>query len=208
MKRERAALTGTGLEPSAVALTSSYEDALGKIKLSRETHQQAIEMGKKHGLNEMPVNLMAAEAVRDVSHGFVDSARHKASGSLSQSDSCSVRASAALVFAQIGDIAQAQKVIDGLQKEYPDDTRVKFVDAPVVQATILLHQKKATEAIAVLEPSRKYELERAGPHFGSSTFAAWRISSCAMARRLPRSFKKFWIIVAWTEPAHSFRWHC
>jgi eukaryotic-like serine/threonine-protein kinase len=165
MKRERAALTGTGLEPSAVALTSSYEDALGKIKLSRETHQQAVEMGKKHGLNEMPVNLMAAEAVRDVSHGFVDSARHKASGSLSQSESRSVRASAALVFAQIGDIAQAQKVIDGLQKEYPDDTRVKFVDAPVVQATILLHQKKATEAIAVLEPSRKYELGARGATF-------------------------------------------
>jgi tetratricopeptide (TPR) repeat protein len=43
-------------------------------------------------------------------------------------------------------------------KEFPDDSMLKYKIAPVVEALNLIYANKAGEAIAVLEPSGKYEL--------------------------------------------------
>jgi serine/threonine protein kinase/tetratricopeptide (TPR) repeat protein len=169
MQRESAWGNGKAIDAIFVQRTSFYEDSIGKVKLSRETAQHAIELGKQHGFTELPTSITGTQAFRDASHGFAESARLKASEVLRLPGDTFPRASAAITFAELGDTAQSQKIIDDLTKEYPSETVIKYAVAPSVQALNLLHRNKPEDAIAALETGRKYELGQMG------AFAAYRI---------------------------------
>jgi hypothetical protein len=69
-----------------------------------------------------------------------------------------VQANVAVAYAFIGDTGQSKKLIDQLDAQYPSDTLLQFNNVAAGKALNLLHEKKTAEAIAVLEPSHKYEL--------------------------------------------------
>ena len=163
MQREISWASGKSDEPFMVRLAASRQDSLGQIKLSRETDKQALLLANRYGLTEMPVTVMALQAYRDAAHGFVESAREKATAVLRLSDERMARAGAALALAQIGDAAQSQKLIDDLSKEFPSSTLFNGFYIPTVQALNLLHQNRTADAITVLEPARKYELGAISP---------------------------------------------
>ena len=162
MQRESAWGNGKAIEAIFLQRTSFYQDAIGKIKLSRETAQHALDLGKQHGFTELPTSITGTQAFRDASHGFTDSARQKADEVLRLPGDIFPRSSAAMTLAELGDTAQSQKLIDDLTKEYPSDTAIKYVVAPSVQALNLLHRNKPQDAIAALEIGRKYELGQMG----------------------------------------------
>jgi hypothetical protein len=162
IQREAAWGNGKAIEAFFLHRLSFYQDSVGKIKLSRETAQRAIDLGKQHGLAELSSSVTGNEAFRDSLHGFTDSARQKAKAVLLLPGHNYPRASAAIAFAESGDGAQSQKLIDDLNKDFPSDTIVKYVVRPFVQAQNSLHRNKPEEAIATLEPSRKYEFGEMG----------------------------------------------
>ena len=157
-QRESAWGNGKAIEAFFVFRVGMTQDAVGKIKLSRQTSQHAMELAKQHGLSELPGNVIANQALRDLMHGYAESARQKAAELPHLPGDINPRAGAAMTFAQLGDSAQAQKNLDELLKLYPEDTTVKYVVVPFVQAHNLLHKNKPEEAIAALEAGRKYEL--------------------------------------------------
>jgi serine/threonine protein kinase/tetratricopeptide (TPR) repeat protein len=163
MQHEASLASGKQSEPFMMRLVASRQDSLGQIKLSHETDKQALLLANRYGLTEMPVTVMALQAYRDAAHGFVESAREKATTVLRISDERMARAGAALALAQIGDAAQSQKLIDDLSKEFPSSTLLNNFCIPTVQALNLLHQNKPADAITVLEPARKYELGAISP---------------------------------------------
>jgi predicted Zn-dependent protease len=131
---------------------------MGKVKLARETMLKASESAKQHGQTELTAAQIARQSVRDAMHGFTDSARKKASEALALQLNRREQGSVAFSLALIGDVAQSRKILAEIVKEYPDDTTIKYSIAPSIEAYNLIHQNKASEAIALLEPSQKYEL--------------------------------------------------
>jgi tetratricopeptide (TPR) repeat protein len=108
--------------------------------------------------------MTAVRAVRDAAHGFSDAARQEAAEALRAPGGRGTRALAALALAQIGDAAKAQKLIDDLAREFPNDTIVVSCSLPTVEALNDLQRQKPDEAIAALEPARKCEMG-AGPGY-------------------------------------------
>jgi eukaryotic-like serine/threonine-protein kinase len=158
LKRENEWGAGTPEEAFTLQRLAAYQDSLGKIKLSREISQKALDAGKRAGMTEMPSTIMFVGASRDAAHGFVESAREKALLAVKMPGDRANKEWSALALAQIGDVAQSQKWIDQLIEQFPDDTTLKFSFHPSVSALNLLHRNKPEEAIAVLEPAKKYEL--------------------------------------------------
>ncbi|HWY06163.1 MAG TPA: protein kinase [Candidatus Acidoferrales bacterium] len=162
IQRESAWGNGKAIEAFFLQRLSFYQDSIGKIKLSRETAQHAIDLGKQHGFTELASSTTGNQAFRDSLHGFTDSARQKAKAVLLLPGNIYPRASAAMALAEIGDGAQSQKLIDDLNKDFPSDSIVKYVVVPFVRAQNSLHRNKPEEAIAALEASRKYEFGEMG----------------------------------------------
>jgi hypothetical protein len=97
-------------------------------------------------------------ALRDAFHGFSESARQKAAEALKLSDERSIVANAALALAQAGDTAQAEKLISDVSRGYPSDTILQGGVLPVGRALVALKKNEPAQAVAVLEPVRKYDL--------------------------------------------------
>ena len=65
---------------------------------------------------------------------------------------------AAAALAQAGDMASAEKLAAGLDKDFPLDTMVQRYWLPAVRAAIALQRKDPNRAIELLEPARAIEL--------------------------------------------------
>jgi serine/threonine protein kinase/tetratricopeptide (TPR) repeat protein len=158
LQRASAAVAGTDIEPTALAITAAYQDAMGEVKLARETMGKAGESAKQHAQTEFGANHLVQQSGRDAVHGFTDRARREASEALASPLNRYARGGLAGTFARIGDASESRKIIDAVMKEFPDDSMLKYKIAPAIEAMNLIHENKAKEAIAVLEPSQKYEL--------------------------------------------------
>jgi len=167
MQRELSWAAGTADEPFLLLFKAGAEDSLGKIKISRDTWQQAISSANRHGRKEFASIMKAIEAVRDAAYGYSDIARQEASEALRLPGERGTRELAALALAQIGDAAKGEKLVEDLTREFPNDTLLIAAHLPAVRALIDLRQNKPAEAIAALEPARKYEMGTGGgaPNF-------------------------------------------
>ena len=149
---------GTPHEVFVTTLLSNYQDSIGKVRLSRETAQRALDLARTYNFTELPTTVLSAQAVHDALHGFTESARRKAAERLRLSSASGPPTGPAFAFAIIGDSGQSQKLLDELNKELPTDTVFQTCVAPSSRAQNLLHQNKPADAVAALEPGRKYEL--------------------------------------------------
>ncbi len=158
LRRHLGWAAGKSAEYGLTARLFGYQDTLGRIKASRETAQQVLSLAQKFGFNEAGANQAGARALRDAFHGFSESARQTAAEALRLTDERTSRSNAAVAFAQVGETAQAEKVINDLDKASPGDTVIKYGFSPAVRAMLMLHRNQAAQAIAELEPVRKYDL--------------------------------------------------
>ena len=162
MRRELSWSAGKPAEPNLLSLMAGSADSLGRVKSARDIWQQDMSSANHHGMIGYASAIIAIRAVRDAAHGFSDAARQEAEETLRVPGGRRRRALAALALAQIGDAEKAQKLIDDLAHEFPNDTLVISGYLPMVRALNDLQRKKPDEAIAALEPARKYEMG-AGP---------------------------------------------
>jgi serine/threonine protein kinase/tetratricopeptide (TPR) repeat protein len=162
MRRELSWSAGKPAEPQMLLFSAGSEDSLGRLKSARDIWQQDISSANHHGMTGFASTVIAVRAVRDAAHGFSDAARQEAAEALRVPGGRGRHGLAALALAQIGDAAKAQKLIDDLAHEFPNDTIVISGYLPMVRALNELQRNKPDEAIAALEPARKYEMG-AGP---------------------------------------------
>ena len=166
LQRASAAVAGSDMEPATLAITAEYQDAMGQVKLARETMRKAGESAKQHGQNEFAANQLAQQSLRDAIHGFTDRARKEAAAALAFPLNRHERGAVAATFARIGDAAESRKIIEAVMKEFPDDSMLKYKIVPTIEAINLIHQNNPSEAIAVLETPQKYELGARYAEFG------------------------------------------
>jgi len=77
----------------------------------------------------------------------------------------------ALLLARSGQIEQAGKLAEEINRESPQDTLVQYYQLPTIRAAIKLHQKDPVTAIEILRPAEKYDL--AYPDSFNSVYPAY-----------------------------------
>ena len=72
----------------------------------------------------------------------------------------------ALTSAESGDVERAEKIVESINQQAPQDTLVQFYYLPAIRAAIELQRRNPAAAIEVLRPAEQYELV-VGDYFNS-----------------------------------------
>jgi tetratricopeptide (TPR) repeat protein len=102
----------------------------------------------------------AGKALRDVEVGFATRAHQEAMSALSKAPARDIRLNLALAFARTGDVSNAQKLIDALDKEFPLSTELQNYYLPTLRAVIELEKNNPRQAIELLRRAAPYKLAK------------------------------------------------
>lgn len=146
-----------------LAQTSSFG---GKWRESNDHLQRATEIALRADAKEVVAGYTAEQALRAAWLGQFAQSGTLAQSALKIERNRTVLTRAALAFALAGDTAKAQPLIEELEEKHPKDTMVNQVWLPEIKAVIELRKNNAEAALALLEPTRRYEAAAA---FSSQT---------------------------------------
>jgi eukaryotic-like serine/threonine-protein kinase len=141
---------------------SKTEAYYGHFQKARSLSRTAVDLMLHEGDKGSAASWLAADSIREAEAGFVSQAQPLLAQAEKVSAGRDVQVLAALVTARIGDLKQAQKQFDELDKKYPQDTFVQKYWLPVIRAALDLRQNRGSKAIDDLETANVLE-------FGSSS---------------------------------------
>ena len=148
---------GTPDEPFLFVHACRNEYWSGRISQSRAYCEQAKAAAMRHGMKEFVSIISAGDALGDALYGYSEAARKQIKKVAGDAGDQDTRGLVALTYAQLGDIASAEKIVTDLVRDFPKDAFINYAVAPVVRGLIFLHRNSPEEAIKALEPSRKYQ---------------------------------------------------
>jgi tetratricopeptide (TPR) repeat protein len=149
------------IEDVFLSAQSNTESYYGRMRTARQLSEEAKKAAQHADSEETAAGLLATAALREAEIGNSLEARRYATRALSLSNGYDVRIFAALALARAGDTARAQRLLDGLNREFPLDTMLQNYDLPVIRAAIELQQDKPLQAIESLAVSEPYQLGQA-----------------------------------------------
>jgi tetratricopeptide (TPR) repeat protein len=130
----------------------------GRLREARTAWREAVEVTRRNKLPEAIAYQDACQAVVESALGNATPAREAADRAVATSRGRWVLPTAALALAWIGEPTRAQPLVEELKKRFPEDTLLKAVYLPLVEAGIETGRGAPAKAIAALEPARPYEL--------------------------------------------------
>jgi len=130
----------------------------GRLREARRMSARAAELAEQAGHRERAALFETGAALREAFVGNADAAKQRASGALALAKNREVEYGAALAMALAGSSSRAQDLADDLQKNFPEDTSVKFSYLPVLRAVLDLNRRQPARAIEFLETTATYEL--------------------------------------------------
>jgi serine/threonine protein kinase/tetratricopeptide (TPR) repeat protein len=146
---------GENLMLAARAGAAAFRGRLGE---ARTLWREAVEVARRGNLTEAIAYLDAYQAVVESAFGNAAAAREACARAIAASRSRTVLPTAALALAWSGEAARAQALVEELRKRFPDDTLLKVVYLPLVEAGIETNRGAPAKAIDALDPARPYEL--------------------------------------------------
>jgi len=148
--------------PDFLSLESSAEGHSGHLRKSRELNRWAVDSAEHAGRMENSSSFLMDGALREAAYGNLPEARQAATLALSQVPlGQNAGAKGALALALSGDTTQAQSIMQGLARRFPQNTLVQSVVLPTVQAQIELVRKNPERSIELLRTAGPYELTNA-----------------------------------------------
>ena len=145
-----------GLFASRAAMAIYY----GKLREARGFLQQAVEEAKSRHSPKRAANYLAGAADAEAMVGNLKEAKVLAQQALALDGTADSQNAVASVFAQAGDVARAQKTIELLNKEFPQDTLIQNQRIPVLRSMI---ERDPAKAVEDLEPARPTEFNSLFP---------------------------------------------
>jgi eukaryotic-like serine/threonine-protein kinase len=130
----------------------------GRLHDARKMSLQAAELAQQAGHGERAALFETGAALREALFGNATDARRRAASALALAKNREVEYGAALVLALAGVSSQAQALADNLEKNFPEDTSVRFSYLPVLRATLAINRQQPSKAIEELESATPYEL--------------------------------------------------
>ena len=147
-----------GSEDRMMSIQADTETYHGRIAKGRDYANRAVDSAQRAGSNESAASWRALDALREAELGDASQARQKVSEALLLDPSRHVRTLGALALARSGDAAQALKLADKLNQQYPLDTTIQNYWLPAIAAAIALRQHAPDQAVTLLQPALTYEL--------------------------------------------------
>jgi DNA-binding winged helix-turn-helix (wHTH) protein/tetratricopeptide (TPR) repeat protein len=145
---------------SAQSDTEAYH---GRLAKAREFSQRAVDSARRADSEETGALWEVDAALREAEFGNTSSARRDALAATALASGKYVRAVAALALARAGDGAQAQKMAQSLNQDFPQDTILHGYWLPSIQAAIALNAKNPGAALELLQTTAPYELAQCEP---------------------------------------------
>jgi len=139
-----------------ISVRAGAIEQAGKLRQSRETAQQAIEIQKNHGMQEGADGDLGVLAALEADFGACDLARQDA-GRLGTSPGRVASAPAGFAFATCGETKKAEALASDLNKKYPLETFAQKVDIPEIRAREDLQRGDGSKAIDELRAAEPYE---------------------------------------------------
>ena len=153
---------------SAQSDTEAYR---GRMENARRYSRQTAQAAKLADAPERAALRSALDALREAELGDNQRARAMATEALAMSTGKDTDIIAALALARAGDVAQAQKLADRIDRDFPQSTMVQNYALPVIRAAIELQKKNSAAAIETLQVALPYEM--GSPSFELSLYPAY-----------------------------------
>jgi eukaryotic-like serine/threonine-protein kinase len=144
-----------GSQEDMQAGTASYS---GRLSLSRDWSRRGIAAATAAKASIQAQQLTGELAFRTALLGRCDQARGDAKDAIGSTTDLDVRGWMALVLALCGDSAGARKLTDGLKREFPDATAVRYAYMPETEAALAIGRGDSQNAIESLSASTPYDL--------------------------------------------------
>lgn len=138
-------------EAFALAYSGHLQKARGMSRRAVDQAGQAAER-ERAGLWE------SGAAVREALFGNASEARKMAMAALELSKDREVKYGAAFALARSGDFSQAQALANDLERQFPEDTSIRFSYLPALHARLALNHGDASRAIELLKIAIPHEL--------------------------------------------------
>ena len=139
----------------------------GHLQEARRWSERASDLARETGHRERAALFETRAALWEAFFGNAPRAKRAAKDALALAKNREVRYGAALALAMSGDASQAQSLTNDLERDFPEDTSVRFNYLPAVRATLALDHGDSSKAIELLQVAVPYELS--SPR--SATFA-------------------------------------
>jgi len=150
-----------GVENAMLRLEADTAAYAGHLDNAREISLRAIESAKRGSEKEAAAGYESDMAFREAVFGNVKEAEQHATAALALSSGRDVQYGAALALAAAGN-SKAELLADQLRKQFPEDTIVRFIYLPTIQAEVALKRNDPAKAIDALEAAAPYELGSPG----------------------------------------------
>lgn len=151
---------------SLLFLQVPTEAYYGRFRKSRDLMTRAVEAAERENDYECASEWLAQAAAREAVVGNAAQARRFAIESLSKGRSKYAVTLVAVAYAQSGDVSQAKKLAEELDKRYQADTLVQEYWLPSIHAFIEISRNNPARAVEVLGVTAPYELASQGILFG------------------------------------------
>src|SRR5271167_119949 len=168
MQREAAAAQGKpGVEDWISDRQASALAYTGRLQEARRWSQIAISLAQQAGHRERGALFETRAALWEAFFGNASMAKRTAKDALALAKNREDRYGAALALAMSGDASQAQSLANDLERDFPEDTSIRFNYLPSVYASLALEHGDPAKAIELLQVNVPYDLS--SPR--SATFA-------------------------------------
>jgi eukaryotic-like serine/threonine-protein kinase len=144
-----------GASDAARANSAAYH---GQLRRSRELSERAIAAAKQQGSANVAAAYTINSALTEALLGNSAEARKALEPVSSSSFDPFVKGNMAVATALSGDVSESQKLARDLDKQYPQNTYIRFGALPTVQGLAALHRGKPDDAIEALSPVSSREL--------------------------------------------------
>jgi len=147
-----------GMEYTLLAMQAETEAYFGRLKQAREMSQRTVAAAKRDGAPDSAAASLAFAAAREAQFGNNGEAKDLANQAIRLSPGRDARVAIAVALAHVGETAQAQRMVDQLNSEFPLDTIIQNYWLPTIRATMALSHGNAQQAITLLEVATPYEM--------------------------------------------------
>jgi eukaryotic-like serine/threonine-protein kinase len=159
MQREVAEAEGTpGVEDwmsDRQAFALAYT---GHLQEARRWSRRASDLARQAGHRERAALFETRAALWEAFFGNAPLAKRMAKDALALAENREVRYGAALALAMSSDASQAQSLANDLERDFPEDTSVRFFYLPSVRASLALNHGDPSKAIEFLQIAAPYDL--------------------------------------------------
>jgi serine/threonine protein kinase/tetratricopeptide (TPR) repeat protein len=153
-------LAGPWFGPPALADETESNTAAysGHLSRSRELAQRAVASAKQQGASAAMATYTVNAALREALFGNFPEAQRAIGDAGSLASDRDLEAGAAVALGLSGNVSQAQRMADDLEKRFPEATHLRFGWLPAIRGAVAIRRGNAQEAIDNLSAVSSHEL--------------------------------------------------